>query len=361
MPKSGKYYTSTFRFEGKQYKKYGKTQKEADQKAALAKDALMRGETGISGDMTVARWAGEWLEVYKRPVVGEGQYQNYLCYLKTILHEIGSMTLKSVKDIHLQRILNQQTGKSKSYLGKLRMTMAAIFSRAHLSRLIAINPAANLELPVGTEGTRRSLTDYERKMILALADTHYAGLWIKILLFTGLRPGETRALDWRHIDLKKGLIHVKQSMKAGTKEIGAPKSKAGIRDVPIPNHLLSELSEAKKDPFEPVFVQSTTGKRHTKHSMETMWDNFKRHLDISMGAKVYRNKLIISAVASDLSPYILRHTYATDLQDAGVPINVAKYLLGHSSITLTAKIYTHTTETAIKNAAEMINKRYFQG
>ena len=60
------------------------------------------------------------------------------------------------------------------------------------------------------------------------------------------------------------------------------------------------------------------------------------------------------AAASDLVPYCLRHTYCTDLQDAGVPINVAKYLMGHEDISTTGNIYTTTTEHAINDAAAKI-------
>ena len=60
-------------------------------------------------------------------------------------------------------------------------------------------------------------------------------------------------------------------------------------------------------------------------------------------------------VADDLVPYCLRHTFCTDLQDAGVPINIAKELMGHSDISITAKIYTHQTEYAFNNAREMMD------
>ncbi|MDR1438605.1 MAG: hypothetical protein LBJ10_00885 [Clostridiales bacterium] len=39
----------------------------------------------------------------------------------------------------------------------------------------------------------------------SLAETHREGLWVKTLLYAGLRPGETRALDWWRIDFDKGL------------------------------------------------------------------------------------------------------------------------------------------------------------
>lgn len=48
-------------------------------------------------------------------------------------------------------------------------------------------------------------------------------------------------------------------------------------------------------------------------------------------------------------------TTCTDLEAAGVSINVAKYLMGHSSITLTAKIYSHMREDILEEAAQKID------
>lgn len=76
-------------------------------------------------------------------------------------------------------------------------------------------------------------------------------------------------------------------------------------------------------------------------TLHRRWKSFIRELDIHMGAKVYRNKIIKSVVAPDLTPYCLRHTFCTDLQRAGVALNVAKELMGHSDVSVTANIYTH--------------------
>jgi integrase len=156
------------------------------------------------------------------------------------------------------------------------------------------------------------------------------------------------------------MLHVKQSMKAGTGEIGAPKTAAGVRDVPIPPPLLGALRVAQGALDEPVFKQPTTGKRHSQSSMDCLWNNFKRDLDISNGAVVYRNQIIESTLADDLVPYCLRHTYGTDLQDAGVPLNVAKYLMGHSDIGVTANIYIHTSESAVEAAGKLQGEYYAQ-
>ena len=89
-------------------------------------------------------------------------------------------------------------------------------------------------------------------------------------------------------------------------------------------------------------------------SMRTMWDNFKREVDISMGAQVVRNQIVLSVVAKDLTAYCMRHTCATDYQTAGVPINIAKVLLGHEDINVTGNIYTDYTLEQELNTANLL-------
>ena len=56
-----------------------------------------------------------------------------------------------------------------------------------------------------------------------------------------------------------------------------------------------------------------------------------------------------------LVPYDLRHTYCTDLERAGVPLNVASRLMGHSSVEITARIYTHTSKDMFDDAASKLD------
>ena len=351
-----KYVRVTFTFEGKRYSRRGHSLAEAHAKAAELKAELKRGDKRINGDMLVGKWANIWLETYKKPSVGEGEYKTQKSIINTaIIPHIGKYRVRDVRQVNLQAVLNAHEGMSKDHLIRIRRALKNIFHRALKNSMICDNPADDLVLPATVTGTRRSLAKHERKAILSLADRHSAGLWIKTLLYCGLRPGESRALDWRHVDIKNAMVHVEQSMKAKTKEIGKPKSKAGVRDVPIPHVLLKDFAARRGDPYEPVFSQPTSCRRHTETSMRCLWKSFKRDLDIEMGAKVYRNKIIIHAAAHDLVPYCLRHTYCTDLQDAGVPINVARYLMGHASIETTSRIYTHTTQDAIAEAAAKIN------
>ena len=95
-----------------------------------------------------------------------------------------------------------------THVKKLRMVLQEMFRRARQSRLIPYDPAELLELPTYHEGKRRSITEDERKAILAVAEHHRAGLWVLTLLYTGMRPGETAALTWSDVDFERNEIHV---------------------------------------------------------------------------------------------------------------------------------------------------------
>lgn len=218
--------------------------------------------------------------------------------------------------------------------------MQKVFKRARQSRLIPYDPAELLELPAMTEGKRRSITEVEREAILSVAEWHRSGLWILTLLYTGMRPGETAALNWADVDFENNEIHVHAALESGTGRVKGPKTEAGVRDIPIHADLLPRLRAAADKPFEPVFTNGA-GNRQNEKSLRRLWTGFKRDLDIHMGAELERNKIVKSVVAEDLTPYCLRHTFCTDLQRAGVSLNVAKELMGHSDIQMTANIYTH--------------------
>lgn len=342
MPDPVKYIRKTARYNGKKYEATGKTEAEALTKLADKLAAAKRGEETVGGSMTVNTWFSQWMETYKKPKglakksvdMYEQKYKNY------IRPAIGRLKLKDVRDIHLQKILNSQAGKSSSHVKKLRMILQEIFKRARQSRLIPYDPSELLELPQTTEGKRRSITDVERAEILKLADTHPRGLWVLTLLYTGMRPGETAALTWADVDFSSKEIHVHAAKESGTKEIKCPKTAAGVRDIPMHAELYSKLLAARKSGFSLVFPNSS-GSMADDDTMRRWWKSFLRSLDIQMGAEVYRNQIVASKLTPGLTPYCLRHTFCTDLQRAGVPINVAKELMGHSDISVTANIYTH--------------------
>lgn len=371
MPKY-EYVRKTFTFCGKRYTVYGKTEAEAVEKMGALKAQLDRDDVILDKNTTVSRWVQEWMETYITPKkIGASQRGMYQVKSQYVCDAIGKMKLKDVREPHLQKILNSRQDMSFSELSKLRQVIKGIFSRAVAARLISFDPSLHLELPSCTKGKRRSMTDAERAAFLSVARTHSHALLFLTMLYTGIRPGEAIALQWKDIDFKTSTLHVSKALEAweeGLDKIKSPKTDAGIRDIPIPDVLLPKLRAARRDPFVFVFPQSRDRRCMMSHTcLKRYWESFTRAMDIELGATVERVKIngsrkhttVITshALADDFVLYCLRHTYCTDLQRAGVPLNVAKYLMGHSDIKITANIYTDTTSDVVEDARAKINSR----
>ena len=343
------YKRATARINGRQIEARGKTLPEAHRKLAKKIAAIESGDMGISGKMTVERWCEEWFNTYKKGKVGKSTEDDYKYRLdKIIIPFIGNKKLREINLIHLQKIIDSRDGNSKSDVDKTFNTINSLFKKAKHARLIPFNPAEGLVKPPAQDGKRRALTERERKQVLKLAKTHFAGTWIKLMLYCGLRPSETIALYWRHIDFKNKLVKVEQANDKSTNEIKVTKTPAGKRYIPIPDGLLEELREQKRGPFDPVFTQQLSNKRHTVSSLRKYWLNFKRELDESMGK--------IKEVTTPLTPYCFRHTFCTDLQTKGIEIGWAAYLMGHEDINVTKRIYTHTSKEDVIKLGEKISK-----
>lgn len=345
-----RYVRKTTTWQGKRYEVTGRTEMEALEKLAELKAKLRNNDATIGPDVTVDRWFQEWMALYKEPAGLTGKslgmyrekYKNY------IGPAVGKMKMREVREVNLQRLLNTQAGRSYSHVSKLRLVLREMFSRAASTRMIPFDPTTKLELPETTKGQRRSLTDREREAFLAVAQTHRAGLFMLTILYAGLRPGEVAALNWEDIDFDRREIIVHKAVESGTdRKIKATKTNAGMREIPMNSVLLDRMQKVRGKQGTPVFTVST-GKRVDHQAIRRMWNSFLRDVDIEMGAVVYRNQIIQSVVAPDLTMYCLRHTFCTDLQRAGVPINIAKELMGHSDIAVTANIYTHKDQDTLR-------------
>lgn len=301
-------------------------------------------------------FADNWYELnIKNANISDTTKSDYKYYLySNIIPYFEKFKLCDITEDDCQRFLNKYVGYSKANVSKIRMTLRRVLRKAQKQKLIGENPAGDIVMPQVTEGKRRPITDEERALILKQVPKHYAGAMVLTMLYCGLRPIEVRNLKWADIDFENDLLTVTKS-----------KTAAGTgRKLPIPPQLKTSLIEhkLKGQNDEWVFV------RYKNHSLPLdenafyhAWHNFCREMDIANGATVYRNQITKSTLAPDLEPYLLRHTFCTDCQAAGVPLNVAKELMGHSDISVTAKIYTHMVDEVFeqnrKRLAEYANQK----
>lgn len=374
MTKKGySYVRKSFTFDGIRYEVSAPTEEEA---IAKKLEKLRQLEAGrIDSGSTVRQWAETWYETYvaHRRITDKSKktYRNYLD--NVILPAIGNYKLTKVTPVRLQQLLNTREGRSASDAAKLRMTIKGLFSQAAAARLIPFDPSAGLTLPDVTAGKHRRLTDSERAALIRVAsypafdgNPNLSGAWLMTILRCGLRPNETAALKKRSVDLPGRTLRVEAALESGGGRVKGPKTAAGVRTVPIPEDLVPWLErQLALSRSEYVFVQKDRRTPLTETSMRCRWNTVKKYMDLELGATFERVKLpgarrrslviLRSALAEDLDLYDLRHTYCTDLEIAGVPINVAKVLMGHRDIATTANIYTHAADATTAAARDLIN------
>ena len=132
------------------------------------------------------------------------------------------------------------------------------------------------------------------------------------------------------------------------------KTKAGMRTVGIPDEVIELMIPGKDD--ELMFKGPQTNTLLNNRQIKRFWDSFKRALDIKLGAKTYRNKVVESKIEG-LHIHCLRHTCITRLLLDGADIKEVQLFAGHEDVTTTYNIYAHiTSEQAAQSLLKIQNK-----
>ena len=287
----------------------------------------------IDADMPLADFCTLYLETYKRDSVSASWYKDLCSLSNKLVAGIGNKPVGKIKPIEAQAFLNSQSHLADSTIKKTADFTRQIFSE--LQKNGATSYQFDLVAPKGkSQVAGRSLTPAEQQRLLSAIKGHRGELFISLIYYCGLRPSEASALLWKDVDLKRNIVSVSKALKKdGT--IGNTKTASGIREVPIPLALSAILKQHKGLPFSPV-CQQRNG-YYTKSSIRKLWASVKKQAGIE--ARLYD----------------LRHTYCTNLEKAGVPINIASRLMGHSDISVTSKIYTHASSEAVEIARRCID------
>lgn len=309
-------------------------------------------------DTSFRKWVDTWKKVYLNDILETGENDIDGMLRRVIYPEIATFSLDEIKPIHIQKILNNIQDKSLSYNHKVFGLLNRIFRDAENNDLIEKSPMRGIKQPSGRgEENGRSLTDEERKAILNLYEKDLEdGLFFMIMLYCGLRPQEVAALKWEDIDFREKYIYVKRALKKdGT--ISITKTKSGIRSIPIPEKLLKMLKEKQIVSNSDYVVVHSRGNHHTSSSINNLRKKLFYEVNVALGAETKKDGITLKTIKTspNFRLYNLRHTYCTDLEKRGVPINIAKVLMGHSSISVTAKIYTHTDKETIETIRDKIN------
>ena len=297
----------------------------------------------------------------------EGIFRNYV-----ESSEIYGLKLNDLKSIQLQRYYNKlfEGGKSSNIIRNLNKLLKTLFYYAIDEGYILKNPCSGKRIVIPQDPDLEKddedevievLTNEEIEKIKQAPQDNNLNAIVMLNLGTGLRQGELLALKWPDIDFHDKLLKVERRIKRvniiaadRTKEskklIQNPKTKNSIRTVPIPSALIPILEEHKAaqeaqklkagDSYiESDFVFTTeSGETIEARNLRRAWERLLKR------AGVPHKKF-----------HSLRHTFATKLFEAGVPLKTVQMLLGHSDISITANIYTHVMKEKKIDAVEELN------
>jgi integrase len=342
MPKKYKY-RKDFTYEGKRYTVLADTQADLYMKMANKIRDLEEGRVRISGNMTVSSWIEKCIETYKPNVSDEYRSQMLQRLGKHVGSVIGKRPIKSIRPAELQDILNAQAGASDSHIKKLYQEICFVFQKAVKNHLIAEDPSDDLVRPAGYKRSSRSITEHEREHVLKVCGQDRRFVLFLLMLECGCRAKEARNVQGMDIQIVDGtrVLHIR-----GTKTVNAD------RYVPLPDDLYQLIKDTPR--FQYVCL-TQKGTKFTETGYKRLTERFRRELNLSMGCRTYRNALVPPfPLSSDFIPYMLRHTYCTDLCRKGVDVRTAQYLMGHADISITANIYTHIDMEQVKAAAALI-------
>jgi integrase len=187
--------------------------------------------------------------------------------------------------------------------------------------------------------------------------THRLRVPAMLALFTGTRLGEILALRWNRVDLDAKVIQVREALeqtKAHGIRFKPAKTRAGRRDITLPDVLVEALREHRKAALElrmqlgigkladdALLFATVDGGPLSPNAQSAAWADFADSIDMP-----------------DVTFHGLRHTHASQLIDASVDIVTISKRLGHAKPDITLRIYAHLFRNDDSKAAAAINAAF---
>ena len=301
---------------------------------------------------------------------------NYIClYDSQVREEIGGRKIRNIRFSDIQKLymhMIQDLGLKASTVQSVHSILYQMFESAVMDNLIRVNPTANvlksLRKMLSVEQEKRhALTEEEQARLIEYVyrSRYYRrlGALFTVLLGTGMRIGEALGFRWCDCDFEKKLISVNHTLLYKPSEHGGyeyrisePKTKAGLRTIPMLSDvkavLLEERDKKHHPNIKPFSIGEYTGFIFLNNNGKVFTPAYVfdtiQHITSTYNREEYFNAEKEGREPCYLpkfSAHILRHTFCTRLCENERNLKIIQDVMGHRNIRTTMDVYNEATES----------------
>jgi len=339
------------------------TLEELRQKEEVIQRDLLDGIDYAGGEITVAELVDRYINL--RRGLKENSMRAYGSAINRIHTDpFGSRMIRSVRlsDGKGWFVSLHDKGLKQNTIGILQSVLRPAFEMAVDDDMIRKNPFKfKLSDVIPNDAyVRSALTKAQQERYLQFIRDHGKDNYyddIVILLGTGLRASELYGLTKADIDFDRRCIHVRRQLCRTAEKpyfVTPPKTKSGIRNVPMTDAVYMALMRVVKARTAPKVELPVDGHSGFLFLDKSGMPKVAMHLENYMRGLQARFEKAYGKPVPRITPHVLRHTFCTNVQQAGLDVKSLQYLMGHSNASVTLDVYTHSSFDSVERAFEQI-------